>query len=82
VRKLVTIGVCVVALLGTAMPVNAMDQQPIRAGRQTVGFGNRSGAPNYYCQPGVCKSTGIHDPDYRMWPWNRQRTVKSASQDR
>ena len=36
----------------------------IRAGSNTVGFGNRAGAPNYYCQPGVCQSTGLFDPDY------------------
>jgi hypothetical protein len=71
VRKLVTIGVCVI-LFGTAsscttcgtMPVNAMDDY--RAGSNTVGFGDRTGAPNYYCQPGVCQSTGLYDPDNRV----------------
>ena len=66
-RTLVTIGVCG-AILGAASacttcwtpPVNAS----IRAG--SVGFGNRAGAPNYYCQPGVCKKTGRDDPDYRV----------------
>ena len=60
VRMLVTIGVCG-AILGAASacttcktPANA----GIRAGSNTVGFGNRAGAPNYYCQPGVCKRTG------------------------
>ena len=38
----------------------------IRAGSNTVGFGNRAGAPNYYCQPGVCQKTGRNDPDYRV----------------
>jgi hypothetical protein len=38
----------------------------IRAGSNTVGFGNRAGAPNYYCQPGVCQKTGRDDPDYRF----------------
>jgi hypothetical protein len=56
VRKLVTIG-CAVILLGTAScttcwttPVNAMDDRAsIRAGSNTVGSGDRAGAPNYYC---------------------------------
>jgi hypothetical protein len=69
VRTLVTIGVCG-AILGAASacttcwtpPVNAS----IRAGSNTVGFGNRAGAPNYYCQPGVCQTTGRDDPDYRV----------------
>jgi hypothetical protein len=68
VRTLVTIGVCG-AILGAASacttcrtPVNA----GIRAGSNTVGFGNRAGAPNYYCQPGVCQKTGRADPDYRV----------------
>ena len=68
-RMLVTIGVCG-AILGAASacttcwkpPVNAS----IRAGSNTVGFGNRAGAPNYYCQPGVCQKTGRDDPDYRV----------------
>jgi hypothetical protein len=71
VRKLVTIGVCAV-ILGTASscttcrttPGNAMES--IRAGSDTVGFGDRAGGSNYYCQPGVCQSTGLHDPDYRV----------------
>ena len=70
VRMLVTIGVCG-AILGAASacttcktPANA----GIRAGSNTVGFGNRAGAPNYYCQPGVCKRTGWNDPDYRVCP--------------
>jgi hypothetical protein len=70
VRNLVAIGVCAV-VLGTAssrtqcgtMSANAMG---IRAGSNTVGFGDRAGAANYYCQPGVCQSTGLHDPDYRV----------------
>jgi hypothetical protein len=73
VRKLVTIGVCAVILLGTASScatcwtVNATDDRAsIRAGPNTVGFGDRAGAPNYYCQPGVCQSTGRKDPDYRV----------------
>src|ERR1700692_5121030 len=68
VRTLGTIGVCG-AILGAASacttcrtPVNAS----IRAGSNTVGFGNRAGAPNYYCQPGVCQKTGRDDPDYRV----------------
>lgn len=68
-RTLVTIGVCG-AILGAASacttcwtpPVNAS----IRAGPNSVGFGNRAGAPNYYCQPGVCQKTGRDDPDYRV----------------
>ena len=64
VRKLVTIGVCAV-ILGTASscitcrttPGNAMES--IRAGSDTVGFGDRAGGSNYYCQPGVCQSTGL-----------------------
>ena len=70
VRMLVTIGVCG-AILGAASacttcrtPVNA----GIRAGSNTVGFGNRAGGPNYYCQPGVCQKTGRADPDYRVCP--------------
>jgi hypothetical protein len=71
VRKLVMIGVCAV-LLGTASCTQhtcwtaADNRASIRAGPNTVGFGDRAGAPNYYCQPGVCRSTGRQDPDYRV----------------
>ena len=68
-RQLVTIGVCVV-ILGVASSCSKCETPPpgtaIRAGPNTVGFGFRGGAPNYYCQPGVCKRTGMHDPDYRV----------------
>jgi hypothetical protein len=67
VRKLVTIGVCAV-ILATASSCTTCRTTPgndsIRAGSNTVGFGNRAGGPNYYCQPGVCQSTGWDDPDY------------------
>jgi hypothetical protein len=66
VRKLVTIGLCAV-ILGTASSCTTCWTTPgagVRAGPNTVGFGDRAGAPNYYCQPGVCQSTGWDDPDY------------------
>jgi hypothetical protein len=68
VRKLVTVGVCAV-ILGTVSSYTTggtTRDAGIRAGRNTVGFGNRAGAPNYYCQSGVCQSTGWDDPDYRV----------------
>ncbi len=71
-RKLVRIGVCAVysaRLRLHHMPTigNAKeDGEGVRAGRNTVGFGDRAGGGNYYCQPGVCQSTGMHDPDYRV----------------
>ena len=69
-RKLVTIGVCAI-ILGTVCACTQC-QTPsdaaVRAGSNSVGFGNRAGAPNYYCQPGVCKKTGWNDPDYRVCP--------------
>jgi hypothetical protein len=74
VRKLGTIGICAV-ILGTASscttcpttPGNAIgDRAGVRADSNTVGFGDRAGGPNYYCQPGVCQSTGLFDPDYRV----------------
>jgi hypothetical protein len=74
VRKRVRIVVCAI-ILGTASSCttcpatsgNAMgDGEGVRAGESSVGFGNRAGGPNYYCQPGVCQSTGLHDPDYRV----------------
>ena len=67
-RKLVTVGVCAV-ILGTASSCTTCGATPdagIRAGADTVGFGNRAGAPNYYCQPGICQSTGWDDADYRV----------------
>jgi hypothetical protein len=70
VRKLVTIGVCAI-ILGTTCACTQCQTPPgtgIRAGSNSVGFGNRAGAPNYYCQPGVCKRTGWNDPDYRVCP--------------
>jgi hypothetical protein len=65
VRKLVMIGVCAVTSCA-AQPCPWNSIAGIRAGSDTVGFGDRGGAPNYYCQPGVCQSTGIFDPDYRV----------------
>src|SRR5580704_379203 len=74
VRKLVRILVCAV-ILGAASSCttcpatsgNAMgDGEGVRAGGNSVGFGDRAGGSNYYCQPGVCQSTGLHDPDYRV----------------
>jgi hypothetical protein len=69
VKTLVTIGVCG-AILGAASACTTCSAPPvnasIRAGSNTVGFGYRAGAPNYYCQPGVCKKTGRDDPDYRV----------------
>jgi hypothetical protein len=58
--KLATIGVCAI-ILGTACSCTQCETPPgtgIRAGSNSVGFGNRAGAPNYYCQPGVCQSMG------------------------
>jgi hypothetical protein len=69
VRKPVTIGVCAV-ILGTASSCTTTcwttPGSGIRAGPDSVGFGDRAGAPNYYCQPGVCQSTGWFDPDARV----------------
>jgi hypothetical protein len=69
VRKLGTIGVCAVILLGTTScstcwTVPGSPLTGSRAGPDSVGSGYRAGAPNYYCQPGVCQRTGWDDPEY------------------
>jgi hypothetical protein len=63
VRKLVIIGICAVTSC-SGQPCHWDSVVGSRAGPNTVGSGNRAGAPDYYCQPGVCKSTGEFDPDY------------------
>ncbi len=51
----------------------------IVAGPNTVGFGNRAGAPNYFCPPGVCQSTGINDPDHSVCLGGYKRPTGAAA---
>jgi hypothetical protein len=68
-RKLATIGFCALILATSSCSTCVTPPGAgIRAGSNSVGFGDRAGAPNYYCQPGVCQSTGMGDPDYRVCP--------------
>jgi hypothetical protein len=60
-RKLVMIGFCALTSC-SGQPCQVQSGASIRAGSDSVGFGDRAGAPNYFCQPGVCQSTGINDP--------------------
>ena len=83
-RKPATIGVCAI-ILGTACSCTQCQTPPgtgIRAGSNSVGFGNRAGAPNYYCQPGVYKKTSWNDPDYRVCPGGfGSKTVAAPSRE-